>query len=152
MVSRKQGVPLRKKPSVSRQGTSADRRSRASGLKAGLLVDAFGAAGADIDIGAVADTFAMSKSQLAETIGIGREAFYKQARSGAPKTQTRLREMLEILSRVSDWAGGKERAMAWYRAQPISALGGRTAELVVKSGNAAAVRDYLDHIALGGYS
>ena len=60
----------------------------------------------------VAATFGMSKGQLAETIGLSREALYKLARLEAPKTQSRLKEMLEIVSRVSGWAGGKEQAMA----------------------------------------
>jgi hypothetical protein len=100
----------------------------------------------------VAATFGMSKSQLAETVGLGREALYKVTRLKAPKTQARIREMLEIVSRVSGWAGGKDQAMAWYRAQPIAAFGGRTAESLVKSGEAGAVRDYLDHIAAGGFA
>ena len=100
----------------------------------------------------VAATFGMSKGQLAETIGLSREALYKLARLEAPKTQSRLKEMLEIVSRVSGWAGGKEQAMAWYRAQPIAAFGGRTAESLVKDGQAGALRDYLDHIARGGFA
>lgn len=55
-----------------------------------------------------------------------------------------MREMLEIVGRVMDWAGSKEQGMAWYRAQPIPAFGGRTAESLVKDGEAATVRDYLD--------
>ena len=101
---------------------------------------------------AVAGSFGMSMGQLAETIGVRRETFYKKARSEAPKTQTRLREMLEILNRVSDWASGKLQAMAWYRAEPIPAFGGRTPESLVKTGEATALRDYLDHIAVGGYA
>jgi hypothetical protein len=100
----------------------------------------------------LADSFGMSKTQLAETVGLGREALYKTTRLRASKTQGRLREMLEIVSRVSAWAGGKQQAMAWYRAQPIPAFGGRTAEHLVKSGKASAVRDYLDHIAMGGFA
>ncbi len=42
--------------------------------------------------------------------------------------------------------------MAWYRAEPIPAFGGRTAEALVKSGSAGAVRDYVDHLATGGYA
>ena len=42
--------------------------------------------------------------------------------------------------------------MAWYRAEPIPAFGGRTAESLVKDGKAAAVRDYLDGVALGGFA
>jgi len=100
----------------------------------------------------VADSFGMSKTQLAETVGLGREALYKAARNRTPKTQMRIREMLEIISRVTEWAGGKEQAMAWYRAQPIPAFGGRTAEALVKEGKAGAVRDYLDHLAVGGFA
>ena len=58
----------------------------------------------------------------------------------------------EIIGRVADWAGGKDQAMAWYRAEPIPAFGGRTAESLVKEGKAAAVRDYLDHVAVGGFA
>lgn len=100
----------------------------------------------------VAEGFGMSKTQLAETAGLARETLFRSERSRAPKTQGRLREVLEIISRVTEWAGGKEQAMAWYRAQPIPAFGGRTAEALVKDGKAAAVRDYLDHMALGGFA
>jgi len=105
-----------------------------------------------IAIEQVADGFGMSKGQLAQTAGLARETLYRTERSAATKTQGRLREMLEIISRVSDWAGGKEQAMAWYRAQPLPAFGGRTAEALVKGGKAAAVRDYLDHMAFGGFA
>ncbi|TIM33827.1 MAG: DUF2384 domain-containing protein [Mesorhizobium sp.] len=105
-----------------------------------------------IAIDQVAGSFGMSKSQLAETTGLARETLYRLERSRTAKTQGRLREMLEIISRVADWAGGKEQAMAWYRAQPLPAFGGRTAEALVKEGKAAAVRDYLDHMALGGFA
>ena len=105
-----------------------------------------------IAINRLADGFGMSKSQLAETAGLARETLYRAERSRAPRTQGRLREMLEIISRVTEWAGGKEQAMAWYRAHPLPAFGGRTAEALVKEGKAAAVRDYLDHMALGGFA
>jgi hypothetical protein len=100
----------------------------------------------------VAKSFGISKVQLAETVGLKGETLYKPSRIRAPKTQSRVREMLEIISLISEWAGGKDQAMAWYRAQRIPAFGGRTAESLVKSGKASAVRDYLDHIAMGGFA
>lgn len=100
----------------------------------------------------VAKEFRMSKAGLAETLGIAPVTLQRRARADAPKTQTRLREGLEIISRVSDWAGGPLQAMAWYRAEPIPAFGERTAESLVKDGKAAAVRDYLDSVALGGFA
>jgi hypothetical protein len=94
----------------------------------------------------------MSKAELAETVGLAAETLQRSARVEAPKTQARLREMLEIVAHVSSWAGGWVQAMAWYRAEPIPAFGGRTAESLVKEGRAAAVRDYLDGVALGSFA
>ncbi len=101
---------------------------------------------------ALASDLGLTKRQFAETIGVSPEALYKSRRIGAAKTQTRLREMLEILTRVSGWAGGRAQAFAWYRSEPIPAFGGRTAESLVKSGRAGALRDYLDSIAMGGFA
>lgn len=105
-----------------------------------------------VQIARVADSFGLSKTQLAETVGLNREALYKADRLRTRKTQARLREMLEIISRVTDWAGGDQQALAWYRSQSLPAFGGRTAEALVKDGKAGAVRDYLDHLALGGFA
>lgn len=105
-----------------------------------------------IKVDAVAEVFSMSRAQLADTAGLAREALQKASRRDGPKAQTRVREMLEIINLVQGWAGGPAQAMAWYRAEPIPAFGGRTAEALVKSGNATAVRDYVDHLATGGYA
>jgi len=105
-----------------------------------------------VAIDRVGDAFGMSKLQLADTLGLAPETLYKPSRAQAPKTQARVREMLEIISLLEEWAGGKLQAMAWYRAQAIPAFGGRTAESLVKSGNAAAMREYLDHMAMGGFA
>jgi hypothetical protein len=101
-----------------------------------------------------ASQLGLSSAQLLETAGV------KSGKLRSDVTlikldkavQTRLQEMLEIVSRISAWAGGKEQALAWYRAEPIPAFGSRTAESLVKEGKAAAVRDYLDHVATGGFA
>ena len=100
----------------------------------------------------VAKWFGMSKSQLAETVGVRPDTLHRVKRVAAPKTQSRVKEMLEIVGRIADWAGGKDQAMAWYRAEPIPAFGGRTAESLVKEGKAAGYADYLDHVAVGGFA
>lgn len=112
------------------------------------LIDERGA----VNLDDTADVFSMSKAQLAETVGLAREVFQKASRRSGPKAQMRVREMLEIINLVQAWAGGPVQAMAWYRAEPIPAFGGRTAEALVKSGAATAVRDYIDHLATGGYA
>lgn len=105
-----------------------------------------------VDVDRVADKFRMSKTQLAQTAGLGLASVTKADRQVAKKVQMRMTEMLEIINRVRVWAGGEVQAMAWYRSQPIPALDGRTAEALVKAGRAYAVRDYLDQLALGGFA
>jgi uncharacterized protein (DUF2384 family) len=117
----------------------------------GYLAAYFNKAG-QVDIARLADIFRMSKQQLAETAGLPVATVIKTDRMKAPKAQGRMTEMLEIIARIKDWAGSEAQAMAWYRSQPIPALDGRTAEALVKSGDAGAVRDYLDHMALGGFA
>jgi uncharacterized protein (DUF2384 family) len=113
---------------------------------------AFIAKNGTIDAGHVADVYHMSKQQLAETAGLSTATLSKSDRQASPKAQSRMAEMIEILARVQGWAGSDAQAMAWYRSQPIPALDGRTAEALVKNGKAAAVREYLDTLALGGFA
>jgi uncharacterized protein (DUF2384 family) len=121
-------------------------------LRGGYLVTRFLDSKGIVMVDRVVKGFGMSKQQLAETMGVKPETVYRSSRVSAPKTQTRATEMLEIVGRIADWAGGEKQAMAWYRAEPIAAFGGRTAESLVKEGKAAAVRDYLDHVATGGFA
>lgn len=144
-----------KKRSMGRR--TATRKVNASSMQSMALADAgfithFIDKGGVVDVDRVADTFRMTKGQLAETVGLGAATIGKAERRKAPRTQSRVREMLEIVSRVREWAGGDTQAMAWYRSQPIPALDGRTPEALVKAGEAGAVRDYLDHLALGGFA
>ncbi len=123
----------------------------ASAKTSGYLDAYFTKAGL-VDIRRLVDMFHMSRAQLAETAGLPVTTVTKNDRMKSPKAQGRMTEMLEIIARIRDWAGSEAQAMAWYRSQPIPALDSRTAESLVKSGDAAAVRDYLDHMALGGFA
>lgn len=120
----------------------------AARLSLPTLLDERGA----LKVEAAAEAFHMTKAELADTAGLACGVFQTASRRDSPDAQTRVREMLEIIALVQNWAGGPARAMAWYRAEPIPAFGDRTAEALVKSGQAAAVRDYVDHLATGGYA
>jgi hypothetical protein len=135
-------IPAPRTPRASSRKPSAGRLSIAG------MMDGQGA----VRVDDVAEAFNMSKAQLAETAGLAREVFQKASRRDGPKAQSRVREMLEIIALVQAWAGSPAQAMAWYRAEPIPAFGGRTAEALVKTGGATAVRDYVDHLATGGYA
>ena len=89
----------------------------------------------------------ITKSELAAAAGLSRDAVSKSSRFGSLSTQTRLREMSEIINRVIPWAGN-----AWYRSQPLPSLGDATAEELVRQGRAELVRGYLARIAQGGFA
>ncbi|WP_376095174.1 XRE family transcriptional regulator [Roseomonas sp. CCTCC AB2023176] len=94
-----------------------------------------------------------TRADIAGTLGLPRDAVSKSARAQAPRTQQRLREMVEILNRVRPWFGGSMlMAYAWYRSQGLPGFGDRTAEALVREGKAGAVRDYLEAVADGGYA
>jgi hypothetical protein len=105
-----------------------------------------------VDVDAVTAEFCMTKAALAQSLGFAEETLQRFSRSAAPKTQQRLREMLEILTRVEAWAGGMPQALGWYRGQSIPALGDQTAEALVKTDQAGIVRAYLDGVAAGSYA
>jgi hypothetical protein len=131
--------------------TSARKASAVAPARTLAIGDMF-AVGGSIDLDRVEAALGMTRAQIAETAGLARETLQKAGRRDGPKARARLREMLEVIQRVQGWAGGLAQAMAWYRAEPIPAFGGRTAEALVKSGDATALRDYLDHVATGGYA
>ena len=85
----------------------------------GALIAHFSDGAGLILVDRVIEGFGMSKTQLAETAGIASESLFKSARNRSRKTQSRLREMLEIVGRVEDWAGGPRQAMSWYRHSPF---------------------------------
>lgn len=145
---KRQGAPARETHVRSPHGLSPSEMAFAGAGFVTVFIDQAGI----IDVDRVADAFRMTKGQLAETVGLAAATVSKAERRTAPRTQSRMLEMLEIVSRIREWAGGETQAMAWYRSQPIPALDGRTPEALVKAGEAGAVRDYLDHLALGGYA
>ncbi len=100
----------------------------------------------------LSDLLHITRAELAVAAGLSRDAVSKRARVGAPATQARLRDLLEILNRVRGWAGSPQQAFAWYRSQPLPSFGDQTAEALVKEGHAEAVKRYLDRIAVGGFA
>jgi hypothetical protein len=94
----------------------------------------------------------VTKGELALASGLSRDAVSKTARLRAPATQTRLREMAEIINRILPWCGSLQQAFAWYRSQPIPAFGDQTAEDLLRQGRAEHIMSYLSGIALGGYA
>lgn len=101
----------------------------------------------------IAGALRTTKAEIADTLGLSRDALSRVARIRATKTQTRLREMVEILHRVEDYTGAPPLvAYAWFRSEALPGFGGMTADQLVREGNAAYVHSYLDHVMAGGYA
>lgn len=90
--------------------------------------------------------------QLAESIGVSEETLTEVGRASSPTTQARLRDLAEIIGRVRRAAGSELSAFAWYQSQNLPGFGDLTAEDLVKTGRAGAVRRYLSDIEHGGYA
>ena len=101
----------------------------------------------------IAGALRTTKTEIASTLGLGQDAFSRPARVRAPKTQTRLREMVEILCRVQAHTGCATLvAYAWFRSEPLPGLNCMTPDQLVRRGKAAYVHAYLDQIVAGGYA
>ena len=99
------------------------------------LKKAFDRAG-QVDAEALTRKLHITKREFALAVGLPTEAITRAKRRESTRTQQRLRETLEILNRVQEWAGGINAAWSWYRSQPIPALGGLTAEELVTQNRA----------------
>lgn len=100
----------------------------------------------------VAEELRTSEREIARTLGLGGEAFSCASCIRAPKSQQRLREMLEILHRVEGVIGSSLMAYAWFRDKPLPGFGDSTADSLVREGKADYVHAYLDHVRDGGYA
>ncbi len=100
----------------------------------------------------VADELRTTRSEIASTLGLGKDAFSRKSRIRARKSQVRLRQMLEIMNRVEAEMGSPLAAYAWFRSAPLPGFGGATPDMLVRQGDADHVHAYLDRVAAGGYA
>jgi hypothetical protein len=90
-----------------------------------------------------------TSDDIARTLGLGKDAILRQDRIRSDKTQRRLREMVEVLTKVEPRFGSALMAYAWYRAEPLAGFAGQTAMQLVQRGRAHDVLDYVDAVDAG---
>ncbi len=100
----------------------------------------------------IADAFRTTKDEVARSAGLGRDAVLRIDRLRSPKTQRRLREMVEVINKVEPRFGSPLMAYAWYRSEPLSGFSGATAMTLVKDGRADEVLEYIDAVDAGVYA
>lgn len=97
----------------------------------------------------IAASLLTSNEDVARSAGLGRDAVQRRDRVMRPKTQRRLREMMEIINKMAPRMGSAVMAYAWYRSQPLPGFSGCTAMLLVSVGRATDVLDYIDAVDAG---
>lgn len=97
----------------------------------------------------IADVLRTTSEEVARTAGLGRDAVQRQERSRSPKTQRRLREMVEVINKVEPRFGSELIAYAWYRSEPLPGFSGQTAMQLVREGRIDEVLDYVDAVDAG---
>ncbi len=100
----------------------------------------------------IAAALRTTRSEIAGTLGLGKDALSRTSRVRARKTQVRLRQMMELLNRVEAATGSPLAAYAWFRGEPLPGFGGATPDLLLREGRADDVHAYLDRIMAGGYA
>ncbi len=97
----------------------------------------------------IAATLLTTQEEVAKTVGLGRDAVLRRDRIRTDKTQRRLREMVEIINKVTPRFGSPLMAYAWYRSEPLAGFAGQTAMQLSLTGRSAEVLEYIDAVDAG---
>ena len=93
-----------------------------------------------------------TSEEVASSVGLGRDAVQRKDRVRSDRTQRRLREMVEILNKVTPRFGSALMAYAWYRSEPLPGFSGQTPMELVLNGREAEVLEYIDAVDAGVYA
>lgn len=83
---------------------------------------------------------------LADLTGVHRNTLRNPA---SERLQTRMREMVKAIAAAAGLTGDIDKAIYWYRNEPISEYGHKTAAELVAAGHVDAVLDYLRDLENG---
>ncbi len=98
-----------------------------------------------VDVPALAKILHITEAELAAAVGLHGDP-------DSPEGQSQWSWLVELLEKVTPWAGDPKAAYAWYCSQPIVGFGDQTAQDLVQAGKASSVDAYLNRIADGGYA
>jgi len=93
----------------------------------------------------------MSLTDLSHVVHLHRNTLTRSASS--PNVQNRLGQIVRIVTEAASMVGGdSNRAILWFRFQPLAGFDNKTAEQLVMAGNAEAVEVHLKMLHEGVYS
>jgi uncharacterized protein (DUF2384 family) len=103
-----------------------------------------------LDADAFAKQLAISMTELAATVGVSRNTL--TAKPTSARAETALRPLAKILSLATDAAGSVERAVIWFKYNPIMSLGTKTPMEHVRDGHADWVLAHIEDVLNGVYA
>jgi uncharacterized protein (DUF2384 family) len=98
----------------------------------------------------VSELLGVTQADLARLVGVARNTL--TARSGARKVDQALSPVVRILAMAAEMAGDENRAVIWFKHQPIPGWAGKTAYDLVGEGKADKVLAYLEAVRSGVYA
>ena len=105
-----------------------------------------------IELRKMAAALRTSAEEIAASVGLGKDAVQRRSRVQSDRTQRRLRELAEVLNKVTPRFGSELIAYAWYRSEPLPGFDGRTAMQLVREGKAQQVLEYIDAVDAGVFA
>lgn len=93
----------------------------------------------------------MQRQELSRVLQVHRNTLTRRPES--PELQSRLGQVVRIISRAAAMIGGDvNRAVLWFRYEPLAGFDNKTAEQLVAAGHGDAVEVHLDMLTEGAYS
>jgi uncharacterized protein (DUF2384 family) len=92
----------------------------------------------------------MPLSELSRVTHLHRNTLARQPQSD--RVQARLGEIARIVTLAADLVGDTDRAVIWFRHQPLQGFDRKTAEQLVTEGQGGAVLKHLEMLSEGGYA
>ncbi len=87
--------------------------------------------------------------ELASSVGLPEDELRNRRLLRSDKTQRRLRELVEVLNKMTPRLGSELMAYAWYRSEFLSGHGDLTPMHLVRDGLAQRVLEYVDSMEAG---
>lgn len=94
----------------------------------------------------VAEVLGVQLSRLAEIAGVHRNTL---SNPSSERLQDRLRDMVRVITAAAEMTGDLDKALYWFRNEPIVTLKHKTAAELVGDGHAAAVLAHLIELSDG---
>ena len=98
----------------------------------------------------VSEQLGVTQSELAKLVGIARNTL--TANSATRKVDVALSPIVRILAMAAEMAGDENRAVIWFKHQPIPGWAGKTAYDLVGQGKSDQVLAYLEAVRSGVYA